>query len=215
VEAALENDPADDVLWNAMGVAYLSKGARALLPGGTPADAVLAIKKGLASLERAVEINPNHAEALVTLGGMQALMASFSGNQADVAKGVAAMNRAVEISPNSTRVRLQRAFSGLNLPANLRDHSTEVEDLQFLLNLAGGMRSGEYVRILQADLFFELGNTERARQQYEIAASSGTAASDQAATRLESLKAGAINAADIRKLRQAAGSQCTMCHGAD
>ena len=77
--------------------------------GGRPADALPAMQKGPAALDRALQLNPNHAEAMATRGGVQAFMDMFQKGPAGAAEGIAKMNRAIELSPTSRRVRLQRA----------------------------------------------------------------------------------------------------------
>ena len=98
LEEATARDPEDADLWNAMGVAYLAQAARAMMPGGRPADALPAMPKGLAALERAMRLNPNHAEALATHGGVQAFMGLYQQGPAGAAKGVAEMNRAIALT---------------------------------------------------------------------------------------------------------------------
>jgi hypothetical protein len=136
LEEATKADPENADLSNAVGVAYLAKSAAVMLTGGKPADAWTAVQNGMHALEHALELNPHHAEALATHGGVQALMASFQQQPQLAANGVAEMNRAVELSPNSVRVRLQRAFSGLSLPDALRNNAAEAEDLYFLIKVA-------------------------------------------------------------------------------
>ena len=214
LEAATAADPENAELWNAMGVAYLAQAARAMMPGGRPADALLAIQKGPAALERAIQLNPNHAEALATRGGVQAFMGLYQQGPAGAAEGIARMNRAVAIAPTSRRVRLQRAFSGINLPDALRDRAAEAEDLDFLIALASGSRSGDYIRLLRGDLHAENGAIELAREQYELVAKSTSPASADATSRLVAMvQDGGVPAASIKKLRQAAGTNCLMCHG--
>ena len=77
LEEATKADLENAELWNAMGVAYLAQAARALMPGGRPADALPAMQKGPAALDRALQLNPNHDEAMATRGGVQAFMDSF------------------------------------------------------------------------------------------------------------------------------------------
>lgn len=213
LEQATAADPENAELWNAMGVAYLAQAARAMMPGGRPADAMVAIQKGPAALERALRLNPNHAEALATHGGVQAFMGLYQQGPAGAASGIAAMNRAIALAPTSRRVRLQRAFSGINLPDALRNQAAEAEDLDFLIGLASGTRGGDYIRLMRGDLHAETGASDRAREQYELVAKSLSPAGATATSRLVALEQGAVPAADIRKLRQAAGTNCLMCHG--
>lgn len=59
---AVEADNAD--LWYALGAAYVYVATRATLPGGNRADAVIALQKGMPALNRALQMNPDHGEAL-------------------------------------------------------------------------------------------------------------------------------------------------------
>ena len=213
LEEATKGDPQDAELWNAMGVAYLAKAARAMMPGGTPADAMAAIQKGPAALDRAIQLDPNHAEALATRGGVQAFMGLYQQGPAGAAEGIAKMNRAIALAPASRRVRLQRAFSGINLPDALRNRAAEAEDLDFLIAVAGGTRAGDYLRLLRGDLHAENGSGDRAREQYDLVAKSSSPASAEARTRVAAMQQGGVPAADIKKLRAAAGTNCLMCHG--
>jgi hypothetical protein len=171
LEEATKADPENAELWNAMGVAYLAQAARAMMPGGRPADALPAIQKGPAALERALQLNPKHAEALATHGGVQAFMGLYQQGPAGAAKGVDQMNRAIELAPTSRRVRLQRAFSGINLPDALRNRANEAEDLDFLIALANGTRPGDYLRLMQGDLHAEGGASDLARARRSLLAS--------------------------------------------
>ena len=213
LEAATTADPESAELWNAMGVAYLAQGARAMMPGGRPADALTVLPKGIASLERAIQLNPNHAEALATRGGVQAFMDMFQRGPAGAAEGIAKMNRAIELAPSSRRVRLQRAFSGINLPDALRNKANEAEDLDFLVGISMGTRAGDYIRLLRGDLHAETGASDLARAQYELVAKSSSPASTDAAARLVAMAQGSVPVADIKKLRTQAGTNCMMCHG--
>jgi hypothetical protein len=49
--------------------------------------------------------------------------------------------------------------------------------------------------------------------QYEVVAKSTSPASADAAARLTALNQGGVPAADIKKLRAQAGTNCLMCHG--
>ncbi|MBZ5676903.1 MAG: hypothetical protein LAP61_21890 [Acidobacteriia bacterium] len=213
LEEATNAHPEDADLSNAMGVAYLAQVVGVMLTGGKPADAWTGVQKGLQALEHAIELNPDHAEALATHGGVQALMAAYPPAGPPAAKGVAEMNRAVELAPDSVRVRLVRAFNGLNLPDALRNHAAEAEDLDFLIKMAGKSRPGDYVHIMRGDLYSELGQPDLARSQYEIASQSASPAAAEARKRLTALATGGVAVTDIKKLRSAAGAQCALCHG--
>jgi len=213
LEDATKGDPENADLWNAMGVAYLAQAARAMMPGGRMADAIPAMQKGPAALEQAIRLNPNHAEALATHGGVQAFMGLYQKSPSATANGVAEMNRAIALAPSSRRVRLQRAFSGINLPDALRDRAAEAEDLDFLIALSNGTRAGDYIRLMRGDLHAETGANDLARGQYELVATSSSPASGTAHSRLTALSQDGVPAADITKLRQAAGTNCLMCHG--
>lgn len=213
MEEATKADPENADLWCSLGFAYLAQAAGTMLSGGKPADAMIAIQKGPQALERALQLNPDHAEALATHGGMEAMMASLQQAPKMGAKGVVEMNRAVELAPVSVRVRLTRAFNGLSLPESLRNHATEAEDLDFLIRIAGGSRAGDYLHVMRGDLYFELGKLDLARDQYSIAGKSASPAAIEAAARLTALNQGGVAITDIKKLRSAAGANCTMCHG--
>jgi hypothetical protein len=213
LEEATTREPENADLWNAMGVAYLAQAARAVMPGGTPAHALPAMQKGPAALERAIQLNPDHAEALATHGGVQAFMGLFRKAPATTSAGIAEMNRAVALAPTSRRVRLQRAFSGINLPDPLRNQTAEADDLDFLIALSNGTRAGDYIRLLRGDLYVETGASDLARQQYGMVTGSSSPASGVAASRMAALDQGSVPAAEITKLRQAAGTNCLMCHG--
>lgn len=213
MEEATKANPENADLANEMGTAYLAQVAGGMLTGGKPADAWTGVQKGMHALEHALELNPDQAEALATHGGVQAVIASFQQAPQLAAKGVAEMNRAVELEPKSVRIRLARAFNGLNLPDGLRDHAAEAEDLDFLIKVAGSSRAGDYLRIMRGDLYSELGETDLAKEQYEMASKTSSPAAGEAGARLSALSQGGVAVKDIKKLRNAAGANCTMCHG--
>jgi tetratricopeptide (TPR) repeat protein len=187
------------------------------LQSGKAADAAVPYQKGTAALDRALQLNADHPEALAIRAGTRLMMASFVPAPEMKAKlterALVEMNRAVEVAPDSKRARLQRAFSGLTLPAELRNHATEIEDLDYLIREAGRSRAGDYTKLLRADLEFELGRRDEARVYYQQVSRSTSPAADMATTRLAALDQGGIAFEDIKALRSAAGAQCVMCHG--
>lgn len=208
----------DAELWYAAGIAYFAQAAQIGLASGNAADASGPYQKGTAAVHRALELDPDHPEALALQAGTRLMMANFARKPEVVAQlqrtAVAEMNRAVAIDPASTRARLQRAFSGLVLPAALRNHTAEAEDLDFLISEAGRSRSGDYMKIMRADLDFELGRHKEAQELYvKVERYSTKAAADVARSRLGALERGVVPLDDIKALRAAAGAQCVMCHG--
>jgi hypothetical protein len=124
------------------------------------------------------------------------------------------MNRAVELSPDNMRVRLVRGFLGSTLPDDLRNVAAEAEDLDFIIEQAYGSRSTDFVRIMRADLDFEIGKLDLAREGYQFVAQDGSpAAAAEARSRLAALGKGVAPMPEIKALRSAAGAQCSMCHG--
>jgi tetratricopeptide (TPR) repeat protein len=212
LEQATKAEPENADLWYWMGYVYLAQAAQALL-AGKPAEAMPAMQKGPAALRQALRINPNHAEALSQLGGIQTMLGPVLQLPAMAPRGVAQMNRAVELAPDSIRVRLMRAFAGANLPAELRNPEAEAEDLDYLIRVSEWGTAGDYIRIMRGDLEFETGKPELARALYRNVESTGSGASMDARARLIALDAGSISMTDIKALRAAAGAQCAMCHG--
>jgi tetratricopeptide (TPR) repeat protein len=211
LEQATKAEPENADLWYWMGYVYLAQGAQALL-AGKPAEAMPAMQKGPAALRQALKINPNHAEALSQLGGIQTMLGPVLQLPAMAPRGVAQMNRAVELAPQSIRVRLMRAFAGPNLPAELRNQAVEAEDLDYLISVSEWGTAGDYMRIMRGDLNFEYGKPEQARVMYRSVENTGSGASMDAKARLAALDAGSISMADIKALRAAVGAQCAMCH---
>ncbi|HXC60247.1 MAG TPA: hypothetical protein VN645_13115 [Steroidobacteraceae bacterium] len=211
LEEATKAEPGNADLWYWQGYAYLALGAHSLM-AQKPEDAMAAMKKGPAALMRALKLNPDHAEALSQLGGIQTLLGPVLQLPAMAPRGVAQMNRAVELAPNSIRVRLMRAFAGPNLPPELRNTANEAEDLDYLIEVAEWGTAGDYIRIMRGDLSFETGHPDLARAMYRSVEGSGSGASMDAKARLAALEKGSVPLADIKALRTSAGSQCAMCH---
>jgi tetratricopeptide (TPR) repeat protein len=215
LEEATRTEPDNADLWYALGYVYLTQNAQAMLTGASITDIMPNMQKGPAALRRALQINPDHPEALSQLGGVQVMMGLMTQAPAMTTRGLAQMNRGIALAPDSTRVRLMRAFAGPNLPEELRNHAAEAEDLEFLIDAAQGSRSGDYMMIMRADLHFEDGQRDAAASLYTIAADSRSSAAAMAKTRLAQLRQGGVAAADIKDLRAVAGAQCAMCHGSN
>jgi len=215
LEKATASETGSADLWNAMGLAYVYVAARATLPGGSRGDAVIALQKGMPALNRALQINPDHAEALSLRAGMRALVGMQMNSPQLVPLALADMNRAVALAPESVEVRLTRAFGAPAMPDELRNRMNEAADLDFLIEKAEGNRAGEFMTLLRADLHFENGELELARQLYErIDATGAASAASVARSRLTQLPQGRDKVMkDIQAFRAVAGTRCSMCHG--
>lgn len=215
LEQATAAEAGNADLWCALGQAYVFLAARATLPGGNRADAVIALRKGMPALNRALAIDPDHAEALAVRAGMRALVGMQMNVPELVPQAMADMNRAVELAPDSVAVRLTRAFGGATMPEELRNRVNEAADLDFLIDQAQGNRAGDFMTILRADLDFENGELDRAYQLYKTVEGAGAASAAQLAkSRLTLFSQGKDPMMkDISALRAVAGTQCSLCHG--
>lgn len=210
---AAETGNAD--LWHALGLAYVNLAAAGTMPGGNRADIMVALQKGLPALNRALQINPDQAEALSLRAGMRAMMGRQTNSREILSQAIADMNRAVALAPKSAAVRLVRAFGAPVMPEELRNRANEAADLDFLVERSELSRAGSFMTILRADLHFESGELNAARQLYELVDGAGAASAAQLAkARLAMLPQGRdAMMKDILALRAVAGTQCSMCHG--
>ena len=216
LEKATTTETGNADLWHALGSAYVYVAARATLPGGNRADLMLAMQKGMPALNRALQINPDHAESLSLRAGMRALMGLQMNAPQMLAQAIADMNRAIELAPDTVSVRLNRGFGAPVMPEELRNPLNEAADLDFLIERSDWNRAGNFVTILRADLHFENGELDSARRLYAMVDSSGAASAAQLArSRLALLPQGRdAMMKDIKALRAVAGgNRCNMCHG--
>lgn len=212
MEAATQVAPDNADNWYQLGRAYMAMAARALA-ANAPAEAMSAMQKGPAALMRALKLNPDHAPALAQIGAVQTMLGPVLNNPEWVTRGVEQMNQAMKVAPDSMRVRLQRAFLGLNLPDELRNRAAEAEDLDFLIDNSDWGPAVHYVMILRGDLYAENGDAKQAAAYYTSVKDADTRASAEASSRLAALARGGVAQEDIKRLRNAAGAECAMCHG--
>lgn len=205
-------------LWYAMGVAHFANAAGAVRGTGSIDMAAVApmYQKGSAALERALQLDPEHPEAIALRAGTRLMLAAFARKPEVIAvlreSAIAEMNRAIALDPDSKRARLQRAFSGLTLPEEFRNHANEAADLEWLMAVSKGSQSGDYISLMRADLYFEQGDYDEAREMYEKVQRSSSPAALVATKRLSAMEAGRISTDSIMTLRRAAGADCGMCH---
>ncbi len=215
LESATTTETGNADLWYAMGLAYVTFAARAGRPDGNRADAMVALRKGMPALNRALQIKPDHAETLSLRAGMQAMLGKQMNAPQLVSQAIADMNRAVELAPDTAAVRLVRAFAAPSMPEELRNRVNEAADLDFLMDYSEWNRARDYISILRADLHFENDEVGSARQLYEKVDGSGAAsAASLARSRLALLPQGRDPVMkEIKALRAVVGTQCSMCHG--
>lgn len=215
MERATAAETANADLWNALGLAYVDFAARATMPGGDRSHVAVALQKGMPALNRALELDPDHAQALAVRAGMRAMIGRQMNAPQALSQAVADMNRAVELAPDSAAVRLIRAFGAPPMPQTLRNRANEAADLDFLIKASDKSRAGDFMTILRADLHFETGEPEQARQLYQVVKATGAQSAAQLAdARLGLLALGGDSLMrEILAMRAVAGTQCSMCHG--
>lgn len=210
LEDALQTDPNNLALLNALVTAYQHQALAAGQPGG---DLQLARASGLRAFavsERALRIDPDNPEALAAHGGM---LFVASPRPERVQAGIAEVSRAVALAPTAVQPRLYRKAIGLAQPPERRDTAALIDDLTFLSKAGSGSRSGDVEHLLLADVYAETGRTDDARREYLAAtARPASALKDVVQSRLAALAQGVVPMTEITELRGELGN-CLMCHG--
>lgn len=214
LEAATAAHGGSAPLWAALGNAHITRASLAMTPGG---EARLAaqdgFRKAAVAYDTALRLDPDNVMALSGRGTLLTAMAGLMQRPEFVVRGRAEMDRAIQLAPTATAPRLNRAFSALARPPETRDDAVAIEDLRFLAAVADRSQPGDYIHLLLGDLYYETGRHELAREQYETAARPGAKAEPEARERLAQLPTRAVPAAAIRRLRDATGKNCALCHG--
>jgi tetratricopeptide (TPR) repeat protein len=214
LESAAAASPDDAALWNLLGRAYLMRLSIQARTGADPSVMAETVQRATRALDRTLELGPKNASALVAHGMGLTILAGIQNDNAMMARGVEEMNRAVALEPRSVHVRLNRAFTMVNLPALVRHVPSIVEDLELGVQLAGtyNPRARQTLHLLLGDVYAEGGQMDAARRQYEAAATASTP-TEQTQTRLTSLQQQRpVPAAAIGSLRSGLATNCTMCH---
>ena len=210
LEDALQTDPENVTLLNALITAHQHQALAAGQPGGDLREARNAALRAFAIAERALKIDPDNPEALAAHGGM---LFVASPRPERVEAGIAEVFRAVTLAPAAVQPRLYRKAIGLAQPAERRDTAALLDDLTFLAKVGGGSRSGEMEHVLLGDVYAEIGKADEARREYLAAAKRpASAVRDLVQSRLSALDGGGVPASEITKLRGELGN-CLMCHG--
>ncbi|MBL8554020.1 MAG: hypothetical protein JNL41_07055 [Phenylobacterium sp.] len=211
LEAAVQAHPRDGRLWNALGVAYFEH-ITADFQTNSFKDIPGHLRKAQAAHEQALALNPDDPVALAGRATAYAIAAGFT-RELDIGRrGIADLNRAAQMAPDEPAIRLQRAFTNLGVAAELRDRAAAETDLAHLIRLSEGSRPGDVLHVLLGDLHLEGGKPDLARKEYAVAARTGSAIRDLGEARLASLAAGGPRPAEITRLRNEIGRNCTLCH---
>jgi tetratricopeptide (TPR) repeat protein len=211
LEAAVQAHPKDGRLWNALGVAYFEH-ITADFQTNSFKDIPGHLRKAQAAHEQALALNPDDPVALAGRATAYAIAAGFT-RKLDVGRqGVADLNRAARLAPDETVVRLQRAFTNLGVSAELRDRAAAETDLKHLIRISEGSRPGDVLHVLLGDLHLEGGKADLARDEYAIAARQDSAIRELGEARLASLASGGPPPAEVTRLRNEIGRNCTLCH---
>ncbi len=209
LEGALQTDPENVALLNALTTAYQHQALAAGQPGGDVQEARGAGLRAFAVSERALRIDPEDPEALAAHGGM---LFVASPRPERVQAGIAEVFRAVALAPAAVQPRLYRKAIGLAQPADRRDTAALIDDLTFLSKAGAGSRSGDMEHVLLADVYAEIGKTDEARREYLAATKRpASAVRDLVQSRLAALDQGVVPGSEIARLRGELGN-CLMCH---
>jgi hypothetical protein len=182
-----------------------------------PAAMIAVGERARDAYARALSLDSKNAYLLVSHGMAGMSLASLKQDGPGIMAAVEEMNAAVRQAPNSTPVRLTRGFTIIHLPVAMRDNAAVTDDLKFVLDVAPGGRPEDVLHVMLGDVYAETGAIEDARREYAQVNGASRFAAEQAKSRLDELKKGAISPASITLVRSGTGTRCAMCHapGAD
>jgi hypothetical protein len=213
LEAQTKIDPNNAALWTRLSGAYFMKAAAAINPKGVPGNPFPDFAAGKAAAEKAIALDPKLADAYAMRGVSTVILASFQNNMADMPIGMADLNRGVELDPKGLLPRLQRAFSAVNFPKEMRDNKAIEDDLNYLIKASITRRETDRLHMMLGDVFFETRKLDLAKAEYEIVAASGSTAAEDVALRLSALSRNQPPVPEFASLRSKTGQDCVSCHG--
>jgi tetratricopeptide (TPR) repeat protein len=218
LEKANGVSPDDAALWSLLGRAYFLRLSTQARTAVVPEQLGATLQTATGAFERALKLNPNDSEALSGHGMALVILSSLTRDLVTWKKGSDELNRAVEMDPKSSSPRLARGFTMVNMPIEIRNNANlnpnVIEDLSHLLQAASGTnpRAVDTLHIMLGDVYFETGQTEQAKREYQAASGASSLRRDEAQSRLAALEKGTVPAAEIASIRGGLNS-CTMCHG--
>jgi tetratricopeptide (TPR) repeat protein len=128
LEESLQQKPNDVEMLIALGKLYHDQGA-----GGNTE----AVEKGFTCLDKALQLDPTNAIALVYRGSLWTMRgrdAWFPFTKlSHVDKGIDELDKAAELAPDNITVRLTRGINSLQLPSMFKRLGTALKDFSFLL----------------------------------------------------------------------------------
>jgi tetratricopeptide (TPR) repeat protein len=208
----------DASLWSLLGRAYFMRlSMQARTAAVVPEQMAATLQAATGAFERALKLNPDDSPALSGHGMALVILSSITRDLAIWKKGSDELNRAVEMDPKSSPPRLARGFTMVNMPIEIRNanlNANVIEDLSHLIRAASGSnpRAVDSLHIMLGDVYFETGQTEQAKREYEAASGASSLRKDEAQSRLAALEKGTVPAAEIARVRGGL-TTCTMCHG--
>jgi len=211
LESAVGRSPHNADLWEALGNACMSKLGVSYDSSTGPAALIALAERARSAYARALSIEKDNALLLASLGMAEMALSGLKQDGPGMMKSVENMNAAIVMAPNSTAVRLTRGFMIVGLPVGMRDTAAVKEDLTFLLGVAPGGRPEDVLHVLLGDVYAETGALDDARREYEQVTGASRFASEQARSRLDELKKGAVSPASVGAVRANLG-RCVMCH---
>jgi tetratricopeptide (TPR) repeat protein len=214
LEKATAASPSEASLWTLLGRAYFMRLTTLVRTAVHPEQIGTTFQATLGAYEHALALDANDPGALSGHGMALTIMASMTRQQDMWKKGSEELNRAVELDPKSSPPRLARGFTMVNMPTEVRNNVAVTEDLSHLIRSASGTnpRAADTLHIMLGDVYFETGQTEQAKREYEAAGGASSLRKDEVRSRLAALEKGTVPAAEIASIR-AGLNTCIMCHG--
>jgi len=217
LEAAVTREPRNAKLWLVLGHARMCLQTQLFRTNAAPDRLIAVGEQAHEAYERARELDPDNSLALASRGMAGLSVALIRRDGPAMGRAVEDMNAAVREAPSSTGVRLTRAFTAIHMPPPLRDSQAVMHDLEFIINHAPGGRPEDVIHLLLGDVHAELGDLGAAAAEYGQINGASAFALEQARSRIDELKRGAISSDSIARVRATAGIDCATCHapGAD
>jgi hypothetical protein len=212
LEDAVVRSPDNAKLWEQLGFAHMSEqGSLISMPPDVPA-LIAAGTRAREAFERSLALEPDNLLVRSSHGMAQMVVSQLQGDGPGMMAGIEEMNAAVRANPKSTGLRLTRGFTIIHLPPGVRDTNAVIDDLQTILDSVPGGRPEDVLHLMLGDVYAETGDLQAAREEYAQVSGASAFAAEQARSRVAALQKGAVDPADIARVRMGTGGRCQMCH---